>query len=153
MEFETPEEVRASLFEGPCDVHRWSLAATSVQPLLLVDHVFDAPGRSRVPHRLLLHQAVAAVNTFNGEEIAGRKILVREDREDRDVKQYNKDHGIEKPEGARPPRRSRRGPAQQGQHGAKVNGDHSNEPLQEPSGLQVCRACPLNDHLCSCART
>lgn len=35
-------------------------------------------------------QAVAAVNIFNGEEIAGRKILVREDREDRDVKQYNR---------------------------------------------------------------
>lgn len=33
---------------------------------------------------------MAAVNTFNGEEIAGRKILVREDREDRDVKQYNR---------------------------------------------------------------
>ena len=30
------------------------------------------------------------MNTFNGEEIAGRKILVREDREDRDVKQYNR---------------------------------------------------------------
>ncbi|EIE21682.1 G-strand telomere binding protein 1 [Coccomyxa subellipsoidea C-169] len=82
-------------------------------------------------------EAVAAVNTFNGEEIAGRKILVREDREDRDVKQYNKDHGIERPEGARPPRRSRRGTAQQSQEGAKLNGDHASEPLQEPSGLQV----------------
>ncbi|CAL8469327.1 g8868 [Coccomyxa elongata] len=82
-------------------------------------------------------EAVAAVNTFNGEEIAGRKILVREDREDRDVKQYNRDHGIERPEGGRPPRRSRR-PAQQSQRSPKDNdnGDHK-EPLQEPSGLQV----------------
>ncbi len=95
----------------------------------------------------LFRQAVAAVNTFNGEEIAGRKILVREDREDRDVKQYNKDHGIERPEGARPPRRSRRGTAQQSQEGAKLNGDHASEPLQEPSGLQVCSECPaFNRH-------
>ena len=35
-------------------------------------------------------QAVAAVNTFNGTDLAGRKIMVREDREDRDVKQYNR---------------------------------------------------------------
>ena len=54
-------------------------------------------------------QAVNAVQTFNGTDLAGRKILVREDREDRDVKQYNKDNGIEPPEReARPPRRERR---------------------------------------------
>ena len=54
-------------------------------------------------------QAVSAVQTFNGTELAGRKILVREDREDRDVKQYNKDNGIETPEREfRPPRRERR---------------------------------------------
>lgn len=35
-------------------------------------------------------QAVTAVNTFNGTDLAGRKIMVREDREDRDVKQYNR---------------------------------------------------------------
>ena len=35
-------------------------------------------------------QAVTAVNTFNGSDLAGRKIMVREDREDRDVKQYNR---------------------------------------------------------------
>lgn len=83
-------------------------------------------------------QAVQAVNTFNGEEIAGRKILVREDREDRDVKQYNKDHGIERPEGARPPRRGRRGAAQQSQRGPKdTNGETEGAPVPEPSGLQV----------------
>ena len=30
------------------------------------------------------------MNTFNGTDLAGRKIMVREDREDRDVKQYNR---------------------------------------------------------------
>lgn len=40
-------------------------------------------------------EAVTAVNTFNGTDLAGRKIMVREDREDRDVKQYNRDNGIE----------------------------------------------------------
>lgn len=34
-------------------------------------------------------QAVTAINTLNGTELGGRTILVREDREDRDVKQYN----------------------------------------------------------------
>ncbi len=38
---------------------------------------------------------MAAVNTLNGMELAGRKMLVREDREDRDVKQYNRDNGLE----------------------------------------------------------
>ena len=42
-------------------------------------------------------QAVSAVNTFNGTDLAGRKIMVREDREDRDVKQYNRENGIETP--------------------------------------------------------
>ena len=36
-----------------------------------------------------------AVQTLNGVELGGRKILVREDREDRDVKQYNRDNGLE----------------------------------------------------------
>jgi len=53
-------------------------------------------------------EAVKAVNELNGMEVAGRKILVREDREDRDVKQYNKDNGIAPP--ARPPRRERAPP-------------------------------------------
>eukprot|EP00891_Asterochloris_glomerata_P003571 jgi/Astpho2/3571/Aster-06479 len=42
-------------------------------------------------------EAVSAVNTFNGTDLAGRKIMVREDREDRDVKQYNRENGIETP--------------------------------------------------------
>ena len=37
------------------------------------------------------------MNTFNGTDLAGRKIMVREDREDRDVKQYNRENGIETP--------------------------------------------------------
>ncbi|CAD7702872.1 unnamed protein product [Ostreobium quekettii] len=34
-------------------------------------------------------EALKAVETMNGLEIGGRPIMVREDREDRDVKQYN----------------------------------------------------------------
>ncbi len=35
-------------------------------------------------------QAVRAVETLNGTDLGGRKILVREDREDKDVKNYNR---------------------------------------------------------------
>ena len=90
------------------------------------------------------------MNTFNGEEMAGRKILVREDREDRDVKQYNKENGIERPEGARPPRRARRGGGGRGDGPPGVNGGEGRpgrrearnggddgEPGAESSGLQV----------------
>ncbi|KAL6752334.1 hypothetical protein V8C86DRAFT_2757034 [Haematococcus lacustris] len=34
-------------------------------------------------------EAAAAINSLNGADLAGRRILVREDREDRDIKQYN----------------------------------------------------------------
>lgn len=62
---------------------------------------------------VLWSQAVQAVTNFNGTELAGRKILVREDREDRDVKQYNRENGIEPQEReARPARRERRAPGQ-----------------------------------------
>ena len=37
-----------------------------------------------------LAQAVRAVETLNGTDLGGRKILVREDREDKDVKNYNR---------------------------------------------------------------
>ena len=73
-------------------------------------------------------QAVKAVAEFNGTDLAGRKILVREDREDRDVKQYNKDNNIpaeERPE--RPPRRERRPPR-----------ERPAEANQNSSGLQAC---------------
>lgn len=42
-------------------------------------------------------EAVAAINALNGTELGGRTILVREDREDRDVKQYNEENGISPP--------------------------------------------------------
>lgn len=48
-------------------------------------------------------QAAAAVNTLNGTELGGRPISVREDREDRDIKDYQRENGIERP--ARPPPR------------------------------------------------
>jgi len=50
-------------------------------------------------------EAVRAVETLNGTDLAGRKILVREDREDKDVKNYNRENGIEEP--VRPPRERR----------------------------------------------
>lgn len=40
---------------------------------------------------------MAAINALNGTELGGRTILVREDREDRDVKQYNEENGITPP--------------------------------------------------------
>ena len=38
-----------------------------------------------------------AINTQNGTDLGGRRILVREDREDRDVKQYGGEEGGEAP--------------------------------------------------------
>jgi len=73
-------------------------------------------------------QAVEAVNKYNGQELAGRKLLVREDREDRDVKQYNRENGIERPEGARPPHEEGRPPKREG---------GPPERQGESSGLQV----------------
>ena len=96
------------------------------------------------------------MNTFNGEEVAGRKILVREDREDRDVKQYNKENGIERPDTARPPRRARRGGGDGGPPGHGSSGEgrpprreargpapgaDNGETGIEPSGLQVRAGC------------
>mmetsp|Transcript_31852 Transcript_31852/g.75635 ORF Transcript_31852/g.75635 Transcript_31852/m.75635 type:complete len:171 (+) Transcript_31852:411-923(+) len=73
-------------------------------------------------------EAVRAVNELNGVELSGRKMLVREDREDRDVKQYNRENGI-------PNSRSRRGgppPRAQGR------GTRAPPPAEgKSSGLQV----------------
>ena len=38
----------------------------------------------------LWRQAVRAVEALNGTDLDGRAILVREDREDKDVKNYNR---------------------------------------------------------------
>ena len=85
-------------------------------------------------------QAVAAVQTFNGTELAGRKILVREDREDRDVKQYNKDNNIETPEREfRPPRRERRPRENRQRDDGPPRGERRGQESAS-SGLQVgCR--------------
>lgn len=72
-------------------------------------------------------QAVKAVNELNGMELSGRKILVREDREDRDVKQYNKDNGIAAP--PRPPRREPR-PAPPKREAPADNGNEGGSGLQ-----------------------
>lgn len=73
-------------------------------------------------------EAVAAVNALNGSELGGRKIMVREDREDRDVKQYNKENGI-KPTGFRGPPSRRKGQPREADK-EPVDGGSS-------SGLQV----------------
>lgn len=77
-------------------------------------------------------EAIAAVNTLNGVNLGGRLIAVREDREDRDIKQF-----LEGGEGgavendARPPRPRGRGRGR--------GRGRSDRPLVEgePSGFQV----------------
>lgn len=69
-------------------------------------------------------EALTAINTLNGTDLGGRNILVREDREDRDVKQYNEENGITPP--ARPPAAAR--PPAEGAEGEQAN---------ESSGLQI----------------
>ena len=91
-----------------------------------------------------------AVNKYNGQDLAGRKMLVREDREDRDVKQYNRENGIERPEGARAPRRPRRsdgggapGGGQQAQGEGRPPKREGGPPERqgESSGFQVQGGC------------
>lgn len=74
-------------------------------------------------------EAIKAVNELNGTELGGRRIAVREDREDRDVKQFVEGEGGEN--GTRPPRRGRgRG---------RGRGRSERPPIEgEPSGFQVC---------------
>ena len=48
-----------------------------------------------------------AISTLNGADLAGRKLLVREDREDRDVRAARGEGGAEGEGGERPPRRER----------------------------------------------
>ena len=78
---------------------------------------------------------MAAVNAFKDKEMAGRKIFVREDREDRDVKQYNKDNGIERPNTRRPKRGGRSG----GSGGAPraIPAGNGHIEAHQPSGLQA----------------
>ncbi|KAF6255147.1 G-strand telomere binding protein 1 [Scenedesmus sp. NREL 46B-D3] len=74
-------------------------------------------------------EAIAAVNTLNGTDLGGRRIAVREDREDRDVKQF-----VEGEEGAAaaPRARSTRGRGRGRGRGPRA-------PIEgEPSGFQVC---------------
>jgi RNA recognition motif-containing protein len=80
-------------------------------------------------------EAIAAVNTLNGTDLGGRRIAVREDREDRDVKQFVEGEGGEN--GSRPPRRGRgRG---------RGRGREPRPPIEgEPSGYQVrLRGCSV----------
>ena len=99
MEFETPEEVSPC---SPCsaaphvvEAQAWESRAQPVLPGCSTQRL-DMPACAEAGTCCCM-QAVSAVNTFNGTDLAGRKIMVREDREDRDVKQYNRENGIETP--------------------------------------------------------
>lgn len=77
-------------------------------------------------------EAIKAVQELNGTELGGRRIAVREDREDRDVKQFIEGEGGEN--GSRPPRRGR---------GRGRGRGRSERPVieGEPSGFQVGVGC------------
>lgn len=134
--FHTAAQAMAAL--KPSIVRRWRgarLWCRKAHNLKLTERrvrPFEFVSRSSVPAL----QAVAAVNAFNGEEIAGRKILVREDREDRDVKQYNRENGIERPNTRRPKRGGRGGAGRGGAEQGSRSGGAQREP-QQPSGLQA----------------
>lgn len=73
-------------------------------------------------------EAIAAVNQLNGADLGGRRISVREDREDRDVKQFTE--GEEG--GGSAPRRG-------GGGGRRGRGRGPRPPVEgEPSGFQIC---------------
>lgn len=77
-------------------------------------------------------EAVAAVSSLNGSELGGRKIMVREDREDRDVKQFNKENGH------KPSSRGGFGGRGRGRgRGAPPAVEGAEEPAAESSGLQI----------------
>jgi hypothetical protein len=74
-------------------------------------------------------QAIAAVNQLNGADLGGRRISVREDREDRDVKQFTEG---EEGTGSAPRR---------GGGGRRGRGRGPRPPVEgEPSGFQVSKA-------------
>jgi RNA recognition motif-containing protein len=75
-------------------------------------------------------EALKAINTLNGEELSGRRLLVREDREDRDVKPAG-----EAPRSGRGPARS---PAGRGRgRGARGGRGPAPERTGESSGMQI----------------
>lgn len=74
-------------------------------------------------------EAVHAVNTLNGIELHGRKMMVREDREDRDVKQYNQENGL------RSPKSRGRGRGTRGGRSRDADGQAQGEG--QSSGLQI----------------
>ncbi|XRB13561.1 RRM domain-containing protein [Pseudoscourfieldia marina] len=120
-------------------------------------------------------QALNAVGKFNGTELAGLNIIVREDREDRDLKDYNRQNGVESTK--RPPKKERGGGGGGGGGGGEAGGGGGSDgnaaprerkprPEQPPavpgeeqcSGLQVVvHNLPwsvtwqqLKDHFASC---
>jgi len=78
-------------------------------------------------------QAVTAINTISGTELGGRTILVREDREDRDVKLYNEENGIVAPSSRG--RGRGRGAGGRGDRSGGAGGEEA--PSGESTGTQV----------------
>ncbi|KAL6774212.1 GBP1 [Auxenochlorella protothecoides x Auxenochlorella symbiontica] len=82
----------------------------SVGEVVYSNVIKDESGRSKgwgIVEFAQPEEAVAAISTLNGTDLGGRTILVREDREDRDVKQYNAENGIEAPAAPAPTARRR----------------------------------------------
>lgn len=76
------------------------------------------------------------MNTLNGIELGGRRISVREDREDRDVKQYNNEGGEGAPAAAAAAPAPRGGFSGRGRGRGRGRGPRP--PVEgEPSGFQV----------------
>ncbi|KAI8468345.1 MAG: G-strand telomere binding protein 1 [Monoraphidium minutum] len=86
-------------------------------------------------------EAIAAVNTLNGVDLGGRNISVREDREDRDVKQAAGEDGVPIERPPRPPRGERgRGAGGAGGERGRGRGRGRGPPPViegEPSGFQI----------------
>ncbi|GIL43820.1 hypothetical protein Vafri_1422 [Volvox africanus] len=80
-------------------------------------------------------EALHAIQNLNGAELGGRRILVREDREDRDIKQA--DGAGEAPRAPRPGRGAGRGAANGGRGGGRGRGGAVAEGTGESSGLQI----------------
>jgi len=88
--------------------------------------------KNNTPRNPPKSQAIQAVNTLNGVDLGGRRISVREDREDRDVKQYAAEDGAAAaPRPPRPPRAPRAPAAGRGERVRPVIEG-------EPSGFQIC---------------
>jgi len=99
VEYETPEEVHPSKtsqnlaigLNTACAATLPAALCLAQDGILSTTHACCPAHPDLIPSMPCLSmQAVRAVETLNGTDLGGRKILVREDREDKDVKNYNR---------------------------------------------------------------